>query len=140
MRSNLLRSFLLGLLALSIIALPALAQDTVGKFTLPFATNWGGASLPAGEYNFKLDPSGVHWMEVKNADKTYFVRFAYTGDLKGAAKSQLYIITPEGLTPTVHILYLANRETAFFFNVPEKYRVSHEIKYVPVLTPPEPNS
>jgi hypothetical protein len=26
-----------------------------GRFTLPFEARWGGASLPVGEYSFKLD-------------------------------------------------------------------------------------
>ena len=37
------------------LAAGANAQDVYqGKFTLPFETHWGGATLPAGDYTFAL--------------------------------------------------------------------------------------
>ena len=35
----------------------ARAQEYAGKFTLPFEARWGQATLPAGDYSFKLDKS-----------------------------------------------------------------------------------
>jgi hypothetical protein len=35
----------------------ARAQEYAGKFTLPFEARWGRATLPAGDYSFKLDKS-----------------------------------------------------------------------------------
>ena len=130
------RPFLLAMLMILFVTATMSGQNTVGKFTLPLAVDWAGAAIPAGDYSFTLDPTGVHWMELRNAEKTYFLRFAYKGDLPGAAKSQLSIIAPEGSKPAVRSLYLANRETAFFFNVPPEYIVSHRIRYVPVDLPP----
>jgi hypothetical protein len=37
----------------------ASAQVVTGQFTLPFAARWGMATLPAGDYSFKLDHSTV---------------------------------------------------------------------------------
>jgi len=53
--SKLLRFLGLALLAACLNAGPASAQVFQGKFTLPSATRWGQATLPAGEYWFALD-------------------------------------------------------------------------------------
>ncbi len=48
-------------LALALLALvlgTAQAQGPIGKFTLPFRAQWGTATLPAGDYSFKLDRAG----------------------------------------------------------------------------------
>jgi hypothetical protein len=37
----------------------ASAQVVTGRFTLPFAANWGIATLPAGDYTFKLDHASL---------------------------------------------------------------------------------
>ena len=42
-------------LALGALATSGKAQNALqGKFTLPFETHWGGATLPAGDYTFTL--------------------------------------------------------------------------------------
>ena len=42
-------------LALGALATSGKAQNAYqGKFTLPFETHWGGATLPAGDYTFTL--------------------------------------------------------------------------------------
>jgi hypothetical protein len=39
---------------------PANAQGLTGKFTLPFAAHWGGATLLAGDYHFTINrPNGI---------------------------------------------------------------------------------
>jgi hypothetical protein len=45
----------LGVLAAGFSAKPASAQVFQGKFTLPYEVHWGLATLPAGDYSFKLD-------------------------------------------------------------------------------------
>ena len=52
----------LGVLAAGLSAKPASAQDIEGKFTLPTATRWGMATLPAGDYSFKLDKAKAYGM------------------------------------------------------------------------------
>lgn len=50
------RSFtMFGCLALALSAGLASAQTASGNFTLPFEAHWGLATLPAGDYSFKLD-------------------------------------------------------------------------------------
>ena len=40
----------------------ASAQVVTGQFTLPFAANWGIATLPAGDYTFTLDHTSLEGM------------------------------------------------------------------------------
>ncbi|HEY6291229.1 MAG TPA: hypothetical protein VI455_06645 [Terriglobia bacterium] len=57
--SKLLRLLALALLTAYINPGVASAQEAAGKFTLPFEAHWGLATLPAGEYSFNLDRTGV---------------------------------------------------------------------------------
>jgi hypothetical protein len=50
-----LRLLVLGVLVAGFSAKPANAQAFQGKFTLPSATRWGQATLPAGDYSFTLN-------------------------------------------------------------------------------------
>jgi hypothetical protein len=43
------------LLAICFNAGYANAQTVAGKFTLPFEARWGQATLPAGDYSFRLE-------------------------------------------------------------------------------------
>ena len=52
----------LGVLAVGLSAKPASAQELEGRFTLPSAARWGLATLPAGDYSFKLDKSSADGM------------------------------------------------------------------------------
>ena len=54
-RLKLLKKFSVAALALGALAASGKAQTVYqGKFTLPFETHWGGATLPAGDYTFTM--------------------------------------------------------------------------------------
>jgi hypothetical protein len=54
-RLKLLTKFGVAALALGALATSGKAQNAYqGKFTLPFETHWGGATLPAGDYTFVM--------------------------------------------------------------------------------------
>lgn len=54
-RLNLFRKFCLAAFALGALAAGGNAQSVYqGKFTLPYETHWGAATLPAGDYTFAL--------------------------------------------------------------------------------------
>jgi hypothetical protein len=58
-RLKLLTKFGVAALALGALATSGKAQNAYqGKFTLPFETHWGGATLPAGDYTFVLQSTG----------------------------------------------------------------------------------
>jgi hypothetical protein len=62
------------------------SAQTAGKFTLPFEARWGEATLPAGDYSFKLEelPTGykVHVFQgTKNI--AYIVNQGFDGEPTG---------------------------------------------------------
>jgi hypothetical protein len=58
-RSFTLRFALGSLLAICFNAGLVNAQTPGGKFSMPFEVHWGVATLPAGDYTFRLDGAGV---------------------------------------------------------------------------------
>jgi hypothetical protein len=61
-RVTVIRLLVLVVLAAGFNGKPAKAQGTnhvQGTFTLPFAARWGFATLPAGDYSFVLQGTGV---------------------------------------------------------------------------------
>jgi len=61
--SWMVRNLVLALAGAAIFVGVANAQDTVyaGNFTLPFEAQWGGLTLPAGDYSLKLGYSPAGW-------------------------------------------------------------------------------
>lgn len=56
--STLMKLAAVTLLALCFNARPASAQEVTGTFTLPFEAHWGRATLPPGNYSFRLNSPG----------------------------------------------------------------------------------
>jgi hypothetical protein len=62
-RLKLLTKFGVAALALGALATSGKAQNAYqGKFTLPFETHWGGATLPAGDYTFTMPSTSYPYM------------------------------------------------------------------------------
>lgn len=53
--NGIVRSVVLALAGTLVLAGLASAQTAAGKFTLPYEARWGLATLPPGDYSFKLD-------------------------------------------------------------------------------------
>ena len=56
---SIVKLLVLGVLAVGLQAKPANAQVFRGRFTLPTEVRWGMATLPAGDYSFTWDKSGI---------------------------------------------------------------------------------
>ncbi len=85
------------------------AQDVRGTFTLPFEAKWGMATLPAGDYEFKLDTaSGPHIATVRQGQRTLAMIMANAGSTRGkVAGPSALIIVRRGRTGFVRALRLA---------------------------------
>ena len=59
---------LAGVSALSLFPAPALAQDAGGKFVLPHEVQWGGVSLPPGEYSYSIEHRAGETVLLRSAD------------------------------------------------------------------------
>lgn len=107
-------------------AMTASAENVRGKFTLPYATYWGGTLLSQGDYNFNIDTTGERPMLLTSAGHSIYVKFGYIEQVTSSARSQI-VIANDTNRAMVHILYLASTGTAFHFNVPQRYEVTTKI-------------
>jgi hypothetical protein len=117
------------------------AEQIKGSFTIPFDAYWGDILLPAGHYTFNLDTTAATHVVLHPGLQSKFLKFGYTETLKSPAKSQLVIVRV-GDMAMVNALYIGEVKTAFWFQVTDKYLVTHRviakdaqpesIEYIPV--------
>ena len=82
----------LGALALGLFALPGKAQSTY-QFTLPVAAHWGSVVLPAGDYSFTMQTSGVPYLlDVRGQGKQAFIMTAAADTRSYSGQNQLNLI------------------------------------------------
>jgi len=96
-------------LAMGALATSGKAQNALqGKFTLPFETRWGGATLPAGDYTFAL-PSTVspHRIYIWGAAANAIVMSGVSDYKVASSQAQLNLVEIGGV------------ETVTTFEVPE---------------------
>jgi len=93
---------LLAAATLTIAPTPASAQEAArGRFTLTHDVRWGGAKVPAGEYEFSFNPdsiSRVLSLTKLSGARTSFMMLVPATDGAKSADSSLLLLTssPEG--------------------------------------------
>jgi hypothetical protein len=103
------------------------AEPLKGSFFLPFDAYWSGVLLPAGQYSFVIDSTGREPIELRTSEgKTIFRIVAYTDKLNTHADSQL-VIARGAKEAMIHVLYVADVNTAYHFTVPHRYEVTSRI-------------
>ena len=109
LRNRILALTVLGLAYLGSSAIPAAAQGAVckGSFTLPVATEWQNAKLPAGHYTFSMNSVGfpIH-IRVEGENGAVYVGSVGTSQDNSGDKSFL-ILEQRGDSKYVRELYLA---------------------------------
>ena len=66
--SSVPRMLFAALTLLTLSAIPAVAQEASGKFTLAKEVRWGSAVLPAGEYTYSLEHQSGQVLFVRNTN------------------------------------------------------------------------
>jgi len=96
-------------LALGALAGSGNAQNAYqGKFTLPFETHWGSATLPAGDYTFVMSSASAQYrLYVQGAQVDAIIMAASTDDRAVRGHAQLNLVD------------IADVETVQTFDVPE---------------------
>jgi hypothetical protein len=96
----------------------ASAQVVAGQFTLPFAANWGIATLPAGDYTFTLNHASLEgtiklYQGTKGVALIKCQGYDHTDRTGGSA----LIVRPHGAggSPTVRSLRLAEAGAVFSY-------------------------
>jgi hypothetical protein len=120
-RNRLLAIAIFGLAALCVAALPAASQAPVsgGKFALPYAVKWHEATLPAGEYSFRLQSSALPAIiEVRGPNGTQMI-MATAIDRKERTEESSMTIEWHGEQPFVRDLNIGHLGLQVIYSVPK---------------------
>jgi hypothetical protein len=99
----------LAALALGALATTGNAQNAYqGKFTLPFETHWGGATLPAGDYTFALASTGSPYTLYIRGEKVNAIVMASSISDTGVPKQA-----------QLNLVEIADIQTVQTFDAPE---------------------
>jgi hypothetical protein len=81
-------------LVLGAVATSGKAQSSIyhGKFTLPFETRWGAATLPAGDYTFTVSSASAEYRLFINGQKANAVVQTLTADSATTQHAQLHLV------------------------------------------------
>jgi hypothetical protein len=63
-----------------------------GKFTLPFETHWGGATLPAGDYTFTMSSASSDYRLIIRGRVDAIIMASSTDDKAVAGHAQLNLV------------------------------------------------
>jgi hypothetical protein len=95
-------------LALGALATSGNARNTYqGKFTLPFETHWGSATLPAGDYTFAMSSAGSHYTLYVQGAQVNAIIMPASADVAVSPHAQLNLVN------------IADVQTVQTFDAPE---------------------
>ena len=120
--SRMVKNLALALVGVFIFAGAVNAQEPAceGKFTLPFDAQWGGVTLPSGDYTFTLDSTalGSYVVTVVQGQRRVAMVMAQGQSHGDSAKASALIVTRSGGRARIHALHLAELGD-FFYGAPK---------------------
>ncbi len=118
---SMVKTLVLALLATGVFSGLASAQVIEGKFTLPCATYWGGAILPAGDYSFSLGTSSLPALITvrgrAKGGRAAMINAQATSQTRPSERSSLTLVR-RGEQAIVRSMYLAELGVAFSYSAP----------------------
>jgi hypothetical protein len=120
-RNRLLGIVAIGLLVIGVGVSQAVAQNAaeIGSFTLPFEVRWNSAVLPAGDYTFTMDSTGLTGtMNLRGPNGAIFLHTMALSD-KDTNQQSALSIESRGNTRFVKELYLSDRGRHFLYWPPK---------------------
>jgi hypothetical protein len=137
-----LKSFTkIGVAALSLSALAAggNAQDSFqGKFTLPFETHWGSATLPAGDYSFTLPSNSAPYRFYIHGRAANAIIQASTAEQQVASERPQLNLVDVGDVHSVQTFEAPELGVTFTYWTPSEKHLGHKVtgqKTVPLAGP-----
>jgi hypothetical protein len=131
-------------LALGALAINGNAQNAYkGKFTLPFETHWGTATLPAGDYTFVMSSASSDYRLYIRGEKVNAIIMATSADEKVvSAHAQLNLVDIAD-TQTVQTFDAPELGKTFVYSTPTQKHMGHKEahqKTVPQTAPASQSS
>jgi hypothetical protein len=138
-RLKLLTKLGVAALALGAFATSGNAQTVYqGKFTLPFETHWGSATLPAGDYTFVMSSaSSNHRLYIRGAQVNAIVQATSTDYIGVSAHAQLNLVDIADVQ-TVQTFDAPELGVTFIYFTPPQRHMGHKEarqKMAPQTTP-----
>jgi hypothetical protein len=136
MKHFMFASLALVLLLSCITVGPANAQGVYGKFTLPCATHWGGATLPAGDYFFTVDGRrGSMLLGTGRKNLGFVIAQSVTAE---ASHASSLLVERTGGVASVTELRLAGSGLVLRYSPPKAARKTiEELTRIPIAAPGE---
>jgi hypothetical protein len=120
----------LAVLALGTLATSGKAQNAYqGKFTLPFETHWGGATLPAGDYTFALrSTSTPYTLYIQGSQGNAIIMATATDDRAVAKHAQLNLVEIADVQ-TVQTFDAPELGVTFVYLTPSQKHAGHKVAH-----------
>jgi len=120
--SRVVKNLVLALAGAFILGGTVKAQGSAceGKFTLPFDAQWGGVTLPSGDYTFTLDSTalGSYVVTVVQGQRKVAMVMAQGQSHGDTARTSALIVTRSGGRARIQALHLAELGD-FFYSAPK---------------------
>ena len=114
-------------LALGALATSGNAQTAYqGKFTLPFETHWGSATLPAGDYTFTMASISSDYRLYIRGEKVNAIIEASATDDKGVAAHAQLNLVEIGDVQTVETFDAPELGQTFVYSTPAQKHAGHK--------------
>ncbi len=120
--SRVVRNLVFAVASAFIFAGIASAQGPVssGQFTLPFDAQWGGATLPAGDYKFTLNSTALPaFVRIEQGQRNVALVMAQSSEASDTTKQSELIVTRSGDRARIRVLHLAGVGTDFYYSAPK---------------------
>jgi hypothetical protein len=114
-------------LALGALATSGNAQNIYqGKFTLPFETHWGSATLPAGDYTFAMSSAGSHYaLYIRGSQFNAIIIPASADDITVSHHAQLNLVDIADVQ-TVQTFDAPGLGLTFVYHTPTQKQAGHK--------------
>jgi hypothetical protein len=114
-------------LALGALATYGNAQDAYkGKFTLPFETHWGRATLPAGDYTFVMSSASSGYRLYIRGEKVNAIIMAVAADEKAVSGHAQLNLVDIADTQTVETFDAPENGKTFVYSTPTQEHMGHK--------------
>ncbi len=126
-RLKLLTKFGVAALAFGALVTSGKAQNAYqGKFTLPFETHWGGATLPAGDYTFTMSSTISPYRLYLRGEKVNAIIMATSTDDRSVSNHAQLNLVDIADVQTVQTFDAPELGVTFIYNTPSQTHTGHK--------------